>query len=63
MDEKGAKIACLAREEVVVPIRIKEIYVRVPQNRLSLTILECISAYKKAILPLIIVSGVIIIEW
>jgi hypothetical protein len=29
MDEKGARIACLTREEVVVPIGIKEIYVKI----------------------------------
>ena len=30
IDEKGAKIACLAREEVSILIRIKEMYIRVP---------------------------------
>jgi hypothetical protein len=38
MDEKGARIAVPAGEEVVVPIGIKEMYVGVPENRLSLTI-------------------------
>lgn len=42
MDEKRARIACPAREEVVVLIGIKEMYVGVPQNRLSVTIIECI---------------------
>ena len=35
MDEKGAQIACPAGEEVVVPVGIKEMYIGVPENRLS----------------------------
>jgi hypothetical protein len=31
------------REEVIVPIRIKEMYTRIPENRISLTIIESIS--------------------
>jgi hypothetical protein len=30
IDKKGARIACLAKEDVVVLIRIKEMYIRVP---------------------------------
>jgi hypothetical protein len=62
MDEKGARIACPAGEEVVVPIGIKEMYVGVPENRLFVTIVECISADGKAIPPLIIMPGIMIIE-
>ena len=60
IDKKGAWIACLAKEEVVVLIRIKEMYVGVPENRLSLTIVESISADGKAIPPLVIVPSVTI---
>jgi len=42
MDEKGCRIACPAGEEVVVPIGIKEMYVGVPENWLSLTVIESI---------------------
>lgn len=49
------------REEVVVPIRIKEIYTRIPKNYMSLTIIKCISIDSKAILPIVIVLKVIII--
>jgi hypothetical protein len=38
MDEKGCRIACPAGEEVVIPIGIKEMYVGVPEDRLSLTV-------------------------
>jgi plasmid replication initiation protein len=43
MDEKGARVYMPAREEVIVPIRIKEMYTRIPENRMSLTIIESIS--------------------
>jgi len=49
-----------AREEVVVPIKIKEMYTRIPKNRMSLTIIKCISADGKAILLVVIVLRVII---
>jgi hypothetical protein len=38
-------------------------YIGVPQNRLSVTIVECISADGKAIPPLVIVPSVMIMEW
>jgi hypothetical protein len=62
MDEKGARIACPAGEEVIVPIGITEMYVGVPENRLSLTIIESISADGKAIPPGVIVPGSRIME-
>jgi hypothetical protein len=62
MDEKGARVAVPAGEEVVVPIGIKEMYVGVPENRLSLTVVESISADGKSIPPLIIVPGILIME-
>jgi hypothetical protein len=62
IDEKGARIACPAGEEVVVPIGIKEMYVGVPENRMSLTIVECISANEKAMPPLVIIPSVLIME-
>ena len=62
MDEKGCRIACPAGEEVMVPIGIKEIYIGVPENRLSLTIVESVSADSMSIPPLIIVPGGMIME-
>jgi len=61
MDKKGARVYIPIGEEVVVPIRIKEIYTGIPENRISLTIIESISIDSKAILPVVIVPGVIII--
>jgi len=37
-------------------------YVRIPENRLSVTVVECISADGKSIPPLVIVPGVMIME-
>jgi hypothetical protein len=62
MDEKEARIAVPAREEVVVLIRIKEMYVGVPENRLSLTMVESIFANGKSIPLLIIVPGILIMK-
>jgi DDE superfamily endonuclease len=64
MDEKGCRIACPTGEEVVVPIGIKEMYVGVPENRLSLTVVETISADACSIPPLVIIPrGSIMESW
>jgi hypothetical protein len=64
MDEKGARVCIPAREEVVVPIGIREMYTRIPENRMSLTIIESISADSKAIPLVVIIPGVmIIVSW
>jgi hypothetical protein len=62
MDDKGCRVACPAGQEVVVPIGIKEMYVGVPENRLSLTVIESISVDGKAIPPVVIVPGGTIME-
>jgi hypothetical protein len=45
----------------VVLIRIKEIYIGIPENCISLIIIKYISADSKAIPPVIIIPGIIII--
>jgi len=60
MDEKGARVCILAREEVVVLIGIKEIYTGIPENRISLTIIESISIDSKVIPPVVIIPRVMI---
>ena len=57
MDEKGCQISCPSGEEVVVPIRIKEMYVGVPENQMSLTIIKSISVDRKTIPPVVIIPG------
>jgi hypothetical protein len=64
MDKKGARVYMPTGEEVVVPIRIKEIYTGIPENRISLTIIESISVDSKAIPPVVIIPGVMImVSW
>jgi hypothetical protein len=64
MDEKGIRICIPTGEEVVVPIGIKEIYTGIPENHMSLTIIEYISADGKAIPLVVIVPGIIImVSW
>jgi hypothetical protein len=64
MDEKGARLAVPVGEEVIVPIGILEMYVRVPENRLSLTGIESISADGKAIPLVVILPGSsIMVAW
>jgi hypothetical protein len=64
INEKGCRIACPLEEEVVVPIGIKKMYVRVPENRLFVTVVESISADGKAISSLVIVlSRNIMVSW
>jgi hypothetical protein len=48
------------REEVIVLIRIKEIYTRIPENRMFLIIIKSIFINSKAILLVVIISKVII---
>jgi hypothetical protein len=64
MDEKGIRICISTGEKVVVPIGIKEIYTGIPENHISLIIIEYISADSKAIPPVVIVPGIIImVSW
>jgi hypothetical protein len=62
MDEKGCRIACPAGEDVVVPVGIDEMYVGIPENRLSLTVIESICADGTAISPVVIIPGGSIME-
>ena len=64
MDKKGARVYIPIGEEVVVPIRIKEMYIGIPENHISLTIIESISIDSKAILLVVIIPGVMImVSW
>jgi hypothetical protein len=45
----------------VVLVGIIEIYVRIPKNRISIIVIECICANGTAIPPVIIALGTIII--
>jgi hypothetical protein len=62
MDEKGARITYPSRQDIIVPVGIKEMYVGIPENRISLTVIESISANGKTIPPVIIILGEMIIR-
>jgi hypothetical protein len=64
IDKKGCCLVCFARENVIVLIRIKKMYIKVLKNRFSVTVVKSIFANGKAILSLVIVPGRnIIISW
>jgi hypothetical protein len=60
MDEKGVRIYIPIGEEVIILIRIKEIYTGILENYMSLIIIKYISVNSKAIPPVIIIPKVII---
>src|SRR5450432_423434 len=55
MDESGARVGCLNREEVIVLINIKELYTTSPKNQKSMTIIEdiCIDRLELPLLMII----------
>jgi hypothetical protein len=61
MNKKGARIYIPIGEEVVVPIRIKEIYTGILGNYVSLIIIKYISINSKAIPLVVIIPEIIII--
>ena len=57
MDETGARIGCPTGEAVVVPAHVHELYTGSPDNRLSITVIETISAGGNYQPPFIILPG------
>jgi hypothetical protein len=57
---RGLDFVCPAGQEVVVLVGITEMYVGIPKNRISVTVIECICANGTAIPPVIIVPGTMI---
>ena len=62
MDEKRHYLTCSTREEVIISIRIKEIYIGISKKQLSVIVVECISADSTAISPLVIVPSIYIMS-
>lgn len=60
MDEKGCRLVCLAGEDVVVLVGIKEIYIEISENRIFLIIVESICAKRYTIPSVYIVFGKLI---
>jgi hypothetical protein len=57
MDETGFRIGIPGGERVIVPRTAKELYTPSPENRLSITILEIVSAIGAVIPPVLIIPG------
>ena len=57
MDETGFRIGIPGGERVIVPRTAKELYTPSPENRLSITILETVSAVGRTIPPVLIIPG------
>jgi hypothetical protein len=53
INKKGARIYIPAGEEIVIPIRIKKMYTGIPENRLSVRVIDSISTDRGSILPVI----------
>jgi hypothetical protein len=60
MDKKGTRLIYPTGQEVVVLVSIKEMYVGILKNHISVTVIECICANGTAIPPVIIVPGTMI---
>jgi hypothetical protein len=55
IDKKGCYLICFIKKNVIILVKIKEIYVKVLKNQLSITVIKSISLDSKAIPPLVIV--------
>ena len=62
MNKKGYRIACPKDEDVIVPLGINKMYVGIPENRLSLTIIKSICTNGTTILLVVIILGGLIME-
>ena len=61
-DEIGFRIGCLKGRVVIVPADVKAIYLADPDNRESITVLECISGGGESIDPFILIKGEVLID-
>ena len=55
MDESGARVGCPNREEVIILIKVKELYTTSPENQKSITIIEAICIDRSELPPLMII--------
>ncbi|KFY32618.1 hypothetical protein V493_00029 [Pseudogymnoascus sp. VKM F-4281 (FW-2241)] len=62
MDETGFRVGIPGGERVIVPRAIKQLYTPSPENRISITIREAVSAAGQNIAPVLVVPGKIHME-
>jgi hypothetical protein len=64
INKKGTRVCIFTGKKIIVLIKIKEIYIRIPENRLFIIIIEYISADRNTIPLVIIIPSIrIIISW
>ena len=63
MNEKGVCLACPRGQEIIVPISINEIYVGIPENWLSLTVIKSICTDGMTIPLVVIILANRVIEY
>ena len=62
MDETGFRVGIPGGERVIVPRAVKQLYTPSPENRISITIIEAVSAAGQTIAPILVVLGKIHME-
>jgi hypothetical protein len=62
MDETGFRIGIPGGERVMVPKAVKQLYTPSPENRVSITIIEAVSAAGQSIAPVLVFPGKIHME-
>ncbi|KFY86473.1 hypothetical protein V500_07602 [Pseudogymnoascus sp. VKM F-4518 (FW-2643)] len=62
MDETGFRVGIPGGERVMVPRAVKQLYTPSPENRISITIIEAVSARGQEIAPVLVVPGKIHME-
>lgn len=62
MDETGFRVGIPGGERVLVPRAIKQLYTPSPENRISITIIEAVSAGGQTIPPVLVFPGKIHME-
>jgi len=55
IDEKGCRLAYPGGQDIVVPLEVQEIYIGIPENRLSVTVIETIRANRQCLTPLVVI--------
>jgi hypothetical protein len=56
MDKSGARVGCPGGEHVIVPSKVKELYIASPENRKSVMVIKTIIANGREPLPPFIIA-------
>jgi hypothetical protein len=57
MDESRARVRCPGGEAVIVPVKVKELYIASPENRKSIIVIETIITDRREPLPPFIITS------